>query len=72
MEIIKLTIKEDFHLWTVLFSFSYDKIALFEKKYDIKFVTLIPMYHVKPLVSLDKFNKNQNADVQIALCTETV
>ena len=37
MEIMKLTIKEDFHRGTCyLFSFSYHKITLFEKKYVIK------------------------------------
>ena len=37
MEIMKLTIKEDFHGGTCyLFSFSYHKITLFEKKYVIK------------------------------------
>ena len=53
-------------------SFSHHKITLFEKKYDIKLITLISMHHLKPLVSLDMFIKNQNADVQIALCTDTV
>ena len=38
MEIMKLTIKEDFHRMTVFFLFSYQKITLFEKKYDIKVV----------------------------------
>ena len=37
-----------------LFSFSYRKITLFEKKYVIKLITLISMYHLKPLVSLQK------------------
>ena len=36
----------------LFFSFAYHKIILFEKKYDIKLVTLISMYHLKPLVSL--------------------
>ena len=59
MEIMKLTIKEDFHRGTCyVFSFSYHKITLFEKKYIIKLITLISMYHLKSLV---------NADVQIAL-----
>ena len=30
------------------------------------------MYHLKSFVSLDRFYKNQNADVQIALYTDTV
>ena len=30
------------------------------------------MYHLKPLVSLGKFIKNENADAQIALCVDTV
>ena len=30
------------------------------------------MYHLKPLVSLDRFIKNYNADVQLALCTDIV
>ena len=59
MEIMKLTIKEDFHPGThYLFLFSYHKITLFEKKYDIKLITLISMYHLKPLVSLGRFIKN--------------
>ena len=57
MEIMKLTFEEDFHGVTVFFSFSYDKITLFEMKYDIKLITLISMYHLKPLVSLDRFIK---------------
>ena len=73
MEVMKLTIKEDSLRRTgFFFSFSYHKIILFEKKYDIKLITLISMYHLKPLVSLDRFIKNLNADVQIALCTDTV
>ena len=58
--------------WDGFFSFSYHKIALFEKKYDIKLITLISIYQLKPLVSLDRFIKNCNADVQNALCTDTV
>ena len=57
---------------TVFFSFSYNKIILFEKKHDMKLINLISMYHLKPLVSLDRFIKNQNADVQIARCTDSV
>ena len=39
MEIMKLTIKEDFHHGTCyLFSFSYHKVTLFEKKYVIKLI----------------------------------
>ena len=72
MEIMKLTIKEDFHSGMLFFSFSYHKITSFEKKYDIKLITLIFMHHLKPLVSLDRFIKNINADVQIAFCTDTV
>ena len=56
--------------WETLF-FCH-KITLFEKKYDIKLITLIFMYDLKPLVSLGSFMKNQNADIQIALCTDTV
>ena len=53
MEVIKLTNKEDFHRGTCyLFSFSYHKITLCEKKYVMKLITLISMYHLKPLVSL--------------------
>ena len=55
MEIMKLTIKEDFHRGThYLFSFSYHKITLFEKKYDIKLFALISMYHLKPFVRLGR------------------
>ena len=61
-----------FPQWDGLFSFSYHKITLFEKKYDIKLITGISMYHLKSFVSLDRFIKNQNADVQIVLCTDTV
>ena len=39
------------------FSFSYHKITLFGKKYDIKLITLISTYHLNPLVSLDIFIK---------------
>ena len=57
MDIMKLTVK-DFHRGThYLFSFSYHKITLFEKKYDIKLITLISMYHLKPLVSLGRLIK---------------
>ena len=53
MEIMKLTIEEGFHRGTYyLFSFSYHKITLFEKKYVTKLITLIFMYHLKPDVSL--------------------
>ena len=72
MEITKLTIEENFHRATHLFSLSYHKITLFEIKYDIKLIALISMYHLKPLVSLGRFIKNQNADAQIALCIDTV
>ena len=41
--------------WDGLFSFSCHKITLFEKKYEIKLITLISMYHLKLLVSLDRF-----------------
>ena len=44
--------------WDGNFSFSYYKIILFEKKYDIELITLISMYHLKPLVSLDRFIQN--------------
>ena len=72
MEIMKLTIKEHFHSGTVFSRFVITKIILFEKKYDIKLIILISMYYLKSFVSLDRFIKNQNADVQIALCTDTV
>ena len=72
MEIMKLTIKEDFHSRTVFSRFLITKSHYFEKKYDIKLITLISMYHLKPLVSLDRFIKNLNANVQIPLCTDTV
>ena len=61
-----------FPQWDGLFSFSYHKITLFERKYDIKLITLISMYHLKSFVSLDRLIKNQNADVQITLSTDTV
>ena len=51
-------VKEDFHHGTHnLFSFSYHKTALFETKYEIKLITLMSMYHLKPLVSLDFIKK---------------
>ena len=59
MEIMKLTIKEDLHDGKYYLStFSYHKITLFEKKYDIKLITLISIYHLKTLVRLDRFIKN--------------
>ena len=71
MEIMKLTIKEDFHHGTCyLFSFSYHKITLFENKYVIKLITLISMYHLKPFVSLQVHLK-LNADLQISSCIDT-
>ena len=73
MKIMKFTIKEDFHRGTrYLFSFSYHKITLFEKNYDIKLITLISMCHLKPLVSMGRFIKNRNVDAQIVHCIETV
>ena len=57
MEIMKLTTKEDFYSGTV-FLVSYHKITLIEKKYDTELITLISMYHLKLLVSLDRFIKN--------------
>ena len=39
--------------WDMLtFSFPYHKITLFENKYGIKLITLIFVYYLKPLVSL--------------------
>ena len=61
-----------FPLWDSFFSFSYHKSTLFEKKYDFTLINLISMHHLKPLVSSDRSIKNENADVQIALCTDTV
>ena len=52
------------------FLFSYHKITLFENKYDIKLITLISMYHLKPLVCL-QVQLKFNADVQIASCIDT-
>ena len=49
MEIMKLTIKEDFRGGTVFSCFSYHKIPLFENKYGIKLITLIFMYHLNLL-----------------------
>ena len=40
------------------FTFPYHKMTLFEKKYDIKLITLISIHYLKPLVSLDRFIKN--------------
>ena len=56
---MKVTIEEDFHCGTrYLFKFSYHEIRLFEKKYEIRLITLISVYHLKPLVSLGRFIKN--------------
>ena len=44
---MKLTAQEDFHCGMFFFSFSYHEITLFEKKYDIKLIILISMYHLK-------------------------
>ena len=41
----------------ISFSLSCHKITLFDKKYDIRLVTLISMSHLKPLVSLVRFIK---------------
>ena len=41
----------------VFFPISYHKITLFEKKYNIKLMASISMYHLKPLLSLDRFIK---------------
>ena len=49
MEIMKLTIKEDFRLGTVFSCFSYHKITLFENKYGIRLIILISMYHLNLL-----------------------
>ena len=50
---MELTINKDFRRGTCYpFSFSYHKITLFEKKYVLKLITLLSMYHLKPLVSL--------------------
>ena len=46
-----------FSPWDGFFSFSYRKITLFVKKYDIKLIALISMYYLEPLVSLDRFIK---------------
>ena len=60
--------------WDTLFCFVfYHKITLFKKKYDIKLITSISMYHLKPLVSLGRFIiKNCNPNTHIALRTDTV
>ena len=64
MEIMKLTMKEDVHCGTHYYcSFSNDKIVLFEKKYDIRLITLISMYHLKPLVSLGSFMKKSETQI---------
>ena len=49
MDIMTLTIKEDFRRGTVFSCFSYHKITLFENKYGIKLITLISMYHLNLL-----------------------
>ena len=47
----EINYKGRFPPWDGFFSFTYYKITLFEKKYDIKLITLISMYHLKPLVT---------------------
>ena len=50
MDIMKLTIKEDFHRGKhYLSTFFLKRIGLFAKRYDIKFITLISMYHLNLL-----------------------
>ena len=61
MEIMKLTIKEDFRRGTVFSCFSYHKITLFENKYGIKLITLISMHRLNLIASI----------VQIASCIDT-
>ena len=58
LDIMKLTVKEDFHRGTVFFLVFLSQNHIFLKKYDFKLITLISMYHLKPLVSLDRFIKN--------------
>ena len=49
----RINYERKFPPWdTVTFSFSYHKITLFKNKYGIRLITLISMYHLKPLVSL--------------------
>ena len=43
---MKLTIKEDFHRGTVFPRFLITKSHSFQKKYDIKLITLISMYTI--------------------------
>ena len=50
---------------TLFFSFSYHKITLFEKKYDIKLITLISTCHLKPLVSLGKRHSVITASISV-------
>ena len=60
-----------FPLWAMLsFWFSYHKITLFEKKYVIKLITLISMYHLKLPLSL-QVQLKLKSDVQIVSCTDT-
>ena len=49
MEIMKLTIIEDFRRGTIFSCFSYHKTTLFENKYGIKLITLISMCHLNLL-----------------------
>ena len=46
----------------IIFFVFLQKFPLLEKKWDIKLITLISMHHLKPLVSLGRLIKNQNAD----------
>ena len=53
------------------FPFSYHKITLLEKKYDIKLITSISMYHLKSLASLAGSLKIR-CRCPIAVCIDTV
>ena len=63
MEIMKLTIKEDFRRGTVFSCFSYHKITLFENKYGIKLIVLTVTVHSSFFPTFDFLKK------YVAFCT---
>ena len=67
----KINYQKRFPSWDGFFS-GFLAAKIIGKEIWHKLITLISMYHLKPLVSLDRFIKNWNADVQIAVCTDTV
>ena len=53
----EINYQRGFPQWDGLFSFSCHTITLFKRKYEIKSITLISMYHLKLLVCLDRLTE---------------